>query len=191
MIRSFILPLALVGISVRAAEESPTSPTTPTQCERMAVYVENVASRSKEDPVELLELIDREVAANPSCSCEIVKAAITGTNSDPAIIGYIVETAIHSAPDQMRLIAQCAIATAPDSLTRVQEVLNRLDPNAGEKGYSSKSAKSAKSPKEPEVKPAQAPPDPLDIPIIGIPPVPPVINPPVGTRPDFVPVPRR
>lgn len=185
MIRQLILPLALVGTSVRAAEESPT------QCERMAVYVENVASRSKEDPVELLELIDREVGANPSCSCEIVKAAIIGTNSDPAIIGYIVETAIHSAPDQMRLIAQCAIATAPDSLTRVQEVLNRLDPNAGEKGYSSKSAKSAKSPKEPEVKPAQSPPDPLDIPIIGIPPVPPVINPPVGTRLDFVPVPRR
>jgi hypothetical protein len=64
-----------------------------------------------------------------------------------------VETAIQAAPDQMRLIAQCAIATAPQSLSRVQELLARLEPAAGEAA----SAKSAKG-KGPEVKPAAPPP---------------------------------
>ncbi|MEM1082595.1 MAG: hypothetical protein AAGI48_00605 [Verrucomicrobiota bacterium] len=149
----------------------------PTDCTQVAARTKATAERAAVDPVELLNLVDREVSASPGCACEIVKAAIIGTNSDDAIVGYIVETAVRASPENMRLIAQCAIATAPDSISRVQEVMSRLDPGAGE----SSSAKSAKS-KGLEVKPAAAPPDPLDIPVIAIPPIPPVINPPPGTR---------
>lgn len=158
------------------------APAMADDCQPVIERIASTAARSKADPIELLKLVDIEVTAYPGCSCEIVKAAILGTDCDDAIVGYVVETAIHAAPDQMRLIAQCAIATAPGSLDRVQEVLARLDPGAGE---AAKSAKSAKSAKEIEVKPAASMPDPLDIPIISIPPIPPVINPPPSTRSDF------
>ena len=151
-------------------------------CSAVAARTKATAERTSVDPVELLNLIDLEVSASAGCACEIVKAAIIGTNCDDAIVGYIVETAVRASPENMRLISQCAIATAPDSIARVQEVMGRLDPGAGEK---SKSAKSAKDAKGVEVKPAATPPDPLDIPIIAIPPIPPVVNPPRGTPTDF------
>lgn len=141
-------------------------------CIQVVERIKATAERSKVDPIELLRQVDKEVTAQPDCACEIVKAAIVGTDCDDAIVGYVVETAIQAAPEQMRLIAQCAIATAPQSLNRVQEVLARLEPAAGE----ATSAKSAKG-KGPEVKPAAAPPNPLDLPPPP-PPVPPLPPPP-------------
>jgi len=152
-------------------------------CEQVVARTKATAERAAADPIELLRLVDTEVAANPDCACEIVKAAILGTDCDDAIVGYVVETAVRAAPEHMRLIAQCAIATAPDSLLRVQEVMARLEPGAGTSARSTKSAKG----KGLEVKPAAiAPPDPLDIPIIVVPWVPPVINPPTSTRTNFL-----
>lgn len=150
-------------------------------CEQVVARTKATAERAAADPIELLRLIDDEVSAHPDCACEIVKAAILGTDCDDAIVGYVVETAVRAAPEHMRLISQCAIATAPDSLLRVQEVMARLSPAAG---TAAKSAKSAKG-KGVEVKPAATPPDPLDVPIVIIPWVPPVINPPPGTQTDF------
>lgn len=150
-------------------------------CEQVVARTKATAERAAADPIELLRLIDEEVSAHPDCACEIVKAAILGTDCDDAIVGYVVETAVRAAPEHMRLISQCAIATAPDSLLRVQEVMARLAPAAGK---ATKSAKSAKG-KGVEVKPAATPPDPLDVPIVIIPWVPPVINPPPGTQTDF------
>lgn len=160
--------------AVSFADETPK----PVDCTPIVKQVQATAERAKADPIELLRLVDTEVTAHPGCACEIVKAAIIGTDCDDAIVGYVVETAVRAAPEHMRLIAQCAIATAPDSLNRVQEVLARLSPSAGEEGDSAKSAKG----KGVEVKPADTLPDPLDVPIIVIPPVPPVVNPPPGTR---------
>lgn len=177
--KPLMLPLLLAATTlsgVRAAEP------TATDCSGIAERTKATAERTSVDPVELLNLIDREVSASPGCACEIVKAAIMGTGCDDAIVGYIVETAVRASPENMRLIAQCAIATAPDSVARVQEVMARLDPGAGE----GKSAKSAKDAKGLEVKPAAAaPPDPLDVPVIVIPPVPPVVNPPTSTHTNF------
>lgn len=175
---ALLLTLAFTLTGVHASER------TIIDCSQIAARTLNTAKRAAVDPVELLNLVDREVSANPSCACEIVKAAIIGTDCDDAIVGYIVETAVRASPENMRMIAQCAIATAPDSIVRVQEVMGRLDPGAGE-GRSAKSAKSAKDAKGLEVKPAASPPDPLNIPIIAIPPVPPVVNPPPSTRTNF------
>jgi len=76
-------------------------------------------------------------------------------------------------------------------------VMNRLDPNRGESGYSSKGAKDAKDAKDVAVKPAWNPldfpgqgpigPTPGGPPMVppGLPPgVPPVITPPKGTKID-------
>ncbi|MBB5353090.1 hypothetical protein HNR46_003343 [Haloferula luteola] len=157
-------------------------------CEASIERITAVAGRAKVDPIELLRMVDVEVTGNPGCCCEIVKAAIQGTECDDAIVGYVVETAIQAAPDQMRLIAQCAIATAPGSLGRVQEVMARLDPGAGESADSAKSAKSAKDAKGVEVKPQAAPADPLDLPPMP-PPIPPLAPPPYprppSTQTDF------
>lgn len=156
----------------------------PVDCAPITKRIQATAERAKADPIELLRLVDKEVSAQPKCACEIVRAAIVGTDCDDAIVGYVVETAVRAAPEHMRLIAQCAIATAPDSLNRVQEVMARLSPSAGKEGDSAKSAKG----KNVEVKPVETPPDPLDMPIITPPPLPPVINPPSGTETDFEPV---
>ncbi len=88
-------------------------------------------------PSLVLEKVEALVAANESCACEIVKAAIVSTEADKKLVGEIVRTASLAAPDQMRVVAQCAVAVAPDAVVEVQKVLAELDPGAGE-SYSAK-----------------------------------------------------
>jgi hypothetical protein len=167
----------------------------------------------KASPAKVLEIVESEILASSDCACELTKAAIQATEAEPELVAAIVETAMMSAPDKMRLVAQCAIAVAPDSLSEVQAVLIRLQPSSGE-AAPVRSAKSAKSPKQPlvEVKPAWNPLDfpaptdapgqpPTGLPPIGpppgtgnpgglpipIPPVPPVIVPPVIVPPSGTP----
>jgi hypothetical protein len=109
---------------------------------------------------KVLEIVSSEVAASPGCACEIVKAAIEGSQAKPEVVAAIVESALTSAPEQMRLISQCAVALAPDALTQVQAVLAKFDPNRGDSGSSAKSAKDAKEP----VGEVAAIPNPLDFP---------------------------
>lgn len=129
-------------------------------CVNLSVAVKHAVAA---DRASLLETVTAQINANPTCACEVVKAAIEGVNADAETVGSIVEAAIAAAPDQMRLISQCAVAVAPDALVNVQSVLAKLDPNTGE-GTSSKSAKSGKEP-------AAAPEEgfnPLDFPGTGI-----------------------
>lgn len=128
-------------------------------CQSISLSAEQ---RIKLDVSRVLEIVETEVAANPRCACEIVKVAISASDADTALVASIVQTAIASAPEQMRIISQCAIATMPQSVTAVQALLAKIDPNAGEaNSYSSKSSKSAKSPKVATAS-AFATPDPLD-----------------------------
>jgi hypothetical protein len=115
-------------------------------CKAVSLSVEQ---RIKLDVSKVLQIVEAEVGANPSCACEIVKVSITACDADVAQVVAIVETAINAAPDSMRIISQCAIATMPESIAEVQALLAELDPNTGDAdGYSSKSAKSAKSAKD-------------------------------------------
>jgi len=107
-------------------------------CVKLSVSVKHAVSAEKSS---VLEVVAAQVAANPGCACEVVKAAIEGVNADAKTVALIVEAAAVAAPDQMRLVSQCAVAVAPDSLSKVQAVLAKLDPNKGEGGPSSKSAK--------------------------------------------------
>lgn len=142
-------------------------------CQQISLSVEQ---RVKLDPSKVLEVVELEVGANPSCACEIVKTAIRASEASPSQVVAIVETAIHVSPESMRIISQCAIAACPDAVADVQALLARLDPNAGETGYSSKSSKSSKDAKQ-IVASAVAPPlpNPLDLP----PPWPPITPPPI------------
>lgn len=147
---------------------------------------ENVKTAATAKPSEVLALVEKEIAANPDCACEVVKAAIQGSGADAKVVARIVEVASSLVPDKMRLISQCAVAVAPEALPEVQAVLALLDPNRGESTYSAKSSsKSAKGIVEP-TPPAW---NPLDFPGTGIgptpgtqptpgqPPVPPILNP--------------
>ena len=156
-------------------------------CLKLSVSVKHAVAAK---PATVLEIVEKEVSANPDCACDVVKAAIQASKADSKTVAAIVETAATSAPDKMRLISQCAVAVAPEALADVQGVISRLEPNKGESGYSSKGGKNPQV----EVKPAWNPldfpgqgpvgPTPGGAPALppGLPPViPPVIVPPVGT----------
>lgn len=177
---------ALISLPLTAAEEI--------DCYELSVTVSEAVTSA---PDSVLVTVQKQVAANPGCSCEVVKAAIVASEADRELVGQIVSTAVEAAPDKMRIIAQCAIAVAPDALTEVQAVIAKFDPQAGvsdvsySKGGMSKGgmakggmskggyAKGAKGVEEPivEVKPAS----PLDGPYLvpGIP----FIHPPFRTPP--------
>jgi hypothetical protein len=156
-------------------------------CLELALSVKHAAAAK---PSAVLEIVEKEVSANPDCACEVVKAAIQGAEADSKTVAGIVEVAASAAPDKMRLVSQCAIAVAPDALGEVQAVMNRLDPNSGETGYSSKGAKDAKDAKDVAVEPAW---NPLDFPgrgTVGPPPgsPPPILIPPPGLPPTVPPI---
>lgn len=140
----------------------------------------SVEQRIKLDVSKVLEVVESEVTANPSCACEVVKTAIKASEADVTMVVSIVETSINASPDNMRIISQCAIAAMPESIAEVQALLAKLDPNSGDADvYSSKSAKSAKSAKVASIVAPEKSPNPLDI--IMYPPIypPPIIPPPV------------
>ena len=165
--------LAMISAVYREAGKSEKS----TDCEAIALSVEQ---RVKLEPSKVLEIVELEVGANPGCSCEIVKTAIKASEADATQTVAIAEAAIHVSPESMRIISQCAIAAMPESISGIQSLLARLDPNAGEIGYSSKSSKSAKSAKVASIV-APPLPNPLDRPL---PPIFPPIFPPPVTRVD-------
>jgi hypothetical protein len=144
----------------------------------------SIQQRVKLEPARILEIVETELAVNPSCACEVVKAALIAAGADAELTAQVVEVAATVTPESLRLISQCAIAAVPESLSAVQTVLARLDPGSGESGYSakgSKSAKSAKSGKEiiPPPPPRVIIGDPLDRPRYPLVPPPPFNPPPV------------
>ena len=144
----------------------------------------SIHHRIQADPDKLLEVVEAETAANPACACEVVKAAITASEAETETVVNIAETAIHAAPESMRIISQCAIAASPESIAAIQALLTRLDPNAGDSGYSSKSAKSSKGGEKVSSIIAPPLPNPLDLPPSGPPITPPPIYPPKVTDVD-------
>lgn len=122
----------------------------------LTIYV-SVKHATVAESSKVLEIVAKEVTASPGCACEIVKAAIEGSQAKPKTVAAIVEAAVIAAPEQMRLISNCAVAVAPDALAEVQAVLAKLDPNRGE------SASSAKDSKKP-VGEVAAMPNPMEFP---------------------------
>lgn len=139
----------------------------------------SVEQRVKMNIGRVLETVETEIAANPGCSCEIVKTAIKASDADVPLVVSIVETAINMSPENMRIISQCAIATMPEAVSEVQALLAKLDPNGGESSESAKSAQSSKSVKQSLVV-SPILPNPLDLPLVYLPFLPPpILSPPV------------
>jgi hypothetical protein len=166
--------------AVSAAYRESGKPEKSSDCLELSLSVEQ---RVKLDVSKVLEIVELEVGANPGCACEIVKTAIKASEADAQKVVTIVEAAIHASPESMRIVSQCAIAACPEAITGVQALLARLDPNAGDAGYSSKSAKSDKGEKVASIT-APPIPNPLDLPPAGPPITPPPIIPPPVTDVD-------
>lgn len=132
--------LALISALYRESGRTETA----TDCSRISLSVEQSV---KLDHARVLETVAAEVGANPSCACEIVKAAIKSSEADVATVVAIVSAAIHEAPETMRIVSQCAIAADPESFAEIQALLAKLDPNGGDSGTSAKSSKSGKDSK--------------------------------------------
>lgn len=167
-----ILAFAVASAPVALAEDS--------DCYKVSEAVKKMVVAK---PDNVLALVEREVAANPGCACEVVKAAIVASEAERKLVGQIVAAAIEAAPDKMRIISNCAIAVAPDALANIQAVLAKLEPQGGETYFSPKGGY-AKNPKEPIVEPAGVR-SPLDgtYLIPGEPPIhPPFITPPSTCR---------
>jgi len=105
----------------------------------------------EDHPERVLEVLALQIGHNPSCACEVVKAAIIASEADTALVVEIVEAAIEVAPSSFRIIGQCAIAVAPDALSEVQTIVNKYGAVSGDSGFGAKgneiSEKSAKGAK--------------------------------------------
>ena len=123
---------------------------------------QSVMLEVSKDKSSALEIVSKQIAAAPTCACEVIKSAIKASEGDTKQVAAIVEVAITAAPDQMRLITQCAIATAPDAIADIQLVLAKLDPNSGDSATVSKSSKAPIKGTSEEVKDKEW--NPLDFP---------------------------
>jgi len=116
----YVILACAVALSPSALAKQP-------DCTKLSETVNKLVTAK---PDNVLKIVDRQTAANPACSCEVVKAAILATEADRKLVGQIVATAIEAAPDKMSIITSCAIAVAPDALEEIKAILAKLDPKA-------------------------------------------------------------
>lgn len=116
------LNYALLACAVAIA---PVSLAEDVDCNKVS---ESVTKLVTAKPDNVLAIVERQTGANPTCACEVVKAAIVATEANGKLVSQIVATAIEAAPDKMSVITSCAIAVAPDALPQIKAVLAKLDP---------------------------------------------------------------
>jgi hypothetical protein len=89
----------------------------------------NLGTQVKEEvtakPDQVLVIVSEKVAANPTCACEIVHAAIKASKADKDLVGEIVFTAVSAAPKEATTIAECAVAAAPEASQSIKAALQR------------------------------------------------------------------
>lgn len=90
------------------------------KCDSVSTQIEKKAS---ENPGDVLAIVQAGIAANPSCACEVVKAAIAGAKADKDLVGQIVYTAVLASPEMAAIIAECAITVAPEAEEQIKSAL--------------------------------------------------------------------
>jgi hypothetical protein len=119
MKKNLKIAIAITALGVFAANAN----------ENCTALSQTVLSEVKTDKSNVLEIVANKIAASPGCACEVVKAAIKGSEADSKMVAAIVETAANASPEQLNVICQSAIAAAPDAAADIQAVLVKLDPN--------------------------------------------------------------
>lgn len=109
---AIVLSALAVSTAVAADKECPTVSTT-------------VKTEVSAKPQDVLTVVAAQIAANPTCACEIVKAAIEAAKADKDLVGQIVFTAVTSAPAEATTIAECAVAASPEASENIKTALQR------------------------------------------------------------------
>lgn len=81
-------------------------------CEEIANSVTTAVSV---EGANVPEIVDGQVALTPNCVCEIVKAAIQGSEAEGQEVADIVTAAGNAAPGKLQEIVNCASAVASES----------------------------------------------------------------------------
>lgn len=76
----------------------------------------DVASAVQRDSSKVLMVVEDALVINEACSCEIIKAAITASKADAALVNQIVQTAISVAPKMSGVIMDCATSVSPGAV---------------------------------------------------------------------------
>lgn len=94
--------LALIGVLASAHGASAES---KPQCESIA---KDVRSSIAKEPTKVLMIVEDALVINEACACEIVKAAISASHADAAMVKQIVQTAVAVAPKMSPIIVECS-----------------------------------------------------------------------------------
>jgi hypothetical protein len=70
-------------------------------------------------PENVLKIVAERLAISPTCSCEIVKAAIIAAKADKTLVLEIVKAAVEAAPTELPNIIACASNAAPESTAAI------------------------------------------------------------------------
>ena len=96
------------------------------------------------DPTRVLMAVEDALTTNDSCTCEIIKTAISTSKADNKLVGEIVSTAIAASPTTASTIGECALTTAPGAAKEIkaamQNALGQGDGVGNEAGTKSSSA---------------------------------------------------
>ena len=79
------------------------------QCETIA---KDVQSSIAKEPSKVLMIVEDALVINEACACEIIKAAISASHADAAMVKQIVQTAVAVAPKMAPVIMECSGTTA-------------------------------------------------------------------------------
>jgi hypothetical protein len=89
----------------------------------------DVASAVQKDPSKVLMIVEDALVINEACSCEIIKAAITASQADAALVNQIVQTAISVAPKMSGVIMDCATSVSPGAVTASSQQMTAVTPS--------------------------------------------------------------
>lgn len=136
-----LLAVATTSVTFAADEAKECTPVSAT-----------VTAEVTNKPSNVLTIVSEQIAANPTCACEIVKAAIAASKADKDLVGQIVFTAVTAAPTEATTVAECAVAAAPEAADNVKAALRSAysDKNPVSKNPVDKNPKNPPAPKEEE-----------------------------------------
>lgn len=124
---------ALAFGSAMAAEDFAASVAAESNCKSVALLVKSAVEKAggvKVTTSALATLVGEAIQAKPSCSCEIVTAAIQASGASAGDgrtkVESIVEAAFKMSPEQTATIAECATAAAPNHSASIEKVLTNV-----------------------------------------------------------------
>jgi hypothetical protein len=124
MKRSYTLSLGYFLVGIAALASVSVIKAQSAACDDIS---HDVTSAVLKDPSKVLMIVEDALVINEVCSCEIIKAAITASQADAALVSQIVQTAMSVAPKMSGVIMDCATSVSPGALALSSEQLTATE----------------------------------------------------------------